>query len=76
MDKVLEGINHSFSMAILDDILVHSSTLTDRLVHVQEVLNYRNVPGLPLNSDKVQMCFQTRKFLGHAISHKRWKQYK
>lgn len=68
MDRVLEGINHKFAMAFLDDVLVYSETLEDHLEHVREVLKRISSAQLTINPEKVHVCCQSLKFLGHEIS--------
>lgn len=68
MDRVLEGINHKFAMAFLDDVLVYSPTIEQHLVHVREVLERIKNAGLTINPTKVQQCTQSLTFLGHVVS--------
>lgn len=68
MDRVLQGINHHFAMAFLDDVLVYSETLENHVEHVREVLQRIEAAGLTINPDKMQVCCQSLKFLGHIIS--------
>lgn len=56
MDRVLEGINHKFAMAFLDDVLVYSETLEDHLEHVREVLKRISSAQLTINPEKVHVC--------------------
>lgn len=68
MDRVQEGIKHSFAITFLDDMLVYSSILDEHMVHAQKVLNCIKAVGLTLNPNKVLVCCETLKFLGHTIS--------
>lgn len=68
MDRLLHGINHSFAMAFLDDVLVYSEDLESHVEHVREVLQRIGNAGLTINPDKMQVCRQSLKFLGHVIS--------
>lgn len=68
MDRVLEGINHQYAMAFLDDVLVYSETLEDHIEHVREVLRRISSAQLTINPEKVHVCCQSLKFLGHEIS--------
>lgn len=68
MDTVLDGVNHRFAMAFLDDVLVYSDTLDDHVEHIQCVLEHIRNAGLTINPDKIQLCRNSLKFLGHVIS--------
>lgn len=68
MDRLLQGINHDFAMAFLDDVLVYSESLESHVEHVREVLQRIENAGLTINPDKMQVCRQSLKFLGHVIS--------
>lgn len=68
MDTVLEGVNHKFAMAFLDDVLVYSETFESHVLHVEEVLRRIKSAGLTINPAKVQVCRQSLNFLGHVIS--------
>lgn len=68
MDNVFNSINHKFAMAFLDDVLVYSPTIEDRLVHVREALERIKDAGLTINPAKVQLCTQALTFLGHIVT--------
>lgn len=53
MDRVLEGINNSFVLAFIEDVLVYSPTLAEHVVHLREVLERIKAAGVTINPDKV-----------------------
>lgn len=68
MDKVLEGIKHTYCMAFLDDVLIYSESFDEHIEHMREVLNRISNAGLTINPTKVQLCKHSLKFLGHIIA--------
>jgi hypothetical protein len=52
----------------VDDLLIHSSTFTEHLHHIDLVLDKYTSAGLTVNAAKCQFCKPEIKFLGQVIS--------
>jgi hypothetical protein len=52
----------------VDDLLVHSSTFADHLIHLDTVLRKLTAAGFTINATKCQFCKSEIKFLGHIVS--------
>jgi len=61
------GLNNNLVMYI-DDLLIHSSTFTEHLHHIDLVLNKLTSAGFTVNAAKCQFCKPKIKFLGHINS--------
>ena len=46
MAQVLQGINFKYALVYVDDILVHSATFDEHLVHLQNVFDRLNEANL------------------------------
>ena len=68
MNKVLQGIQHKFTLAYLDDILIYSKTWDEHLKHIQAVFDRLRDAGLKLKMSKCEFLKQEVKYLGHVIS--------
>lgn len=64
---VLEGLEH-FSMAYLDDVLIHSETLESHYEHIQNVFDRLKEHGLKLKLKKCSFLKETTSYLGFTIS--------
>ena len=71
LEKVLgdDEINNNLVMYV-DDLLVHSSTFSEHLQHIDAVLHKLTTAGFTVNAAKCQFCKPEVKFLGHIISDK------
>jgi len=69
LEKVLGdcGLNNNLVMYV-DDILIHSSTFTEHLHHIDLVLDKLTGAGFTVNAAECQFCKPEIKFLGHIIS--------
>ena len=69
LEKVLGdcGLNNNLIMYVYD-LLIHSSTFTEHLQHIDLVLDKLTSGGFTVNSTKYQLCKREIKFLGHIIS--------
>jgi hypothetical protein len=54
----------------VDDLLIHSSTFREHLLHIDTVLQKLTAAGFTVNAAKCQFCRPEVKFLGHIISDK------
>jgi len=73
LERVLRdcGLNNNLVMYV-DDLLIHSSTFTEHLLHIDLVLSKLTSAGFTVNAAKCQFCKLDIKFLGHkALEH--WK---
>jgi len=52
----------------VDDLLIHSSTFTEHLHHIDLVLDKLTSAGFTVNATKFQFCEPEINFLGHIIS--------
>ena len=68
MNKVLQGIQHKFTLSYLDDILIYSKTWDEHLEHIQAVFDRLRDAGLKLKMTKCEFLKQEVKYLGHVIS--------
>jgi hypothetical protein len=57
-----------FSLSYLDDIIIHSNTITEHFIHLEKVLECLCVAGLKLNIGKCHLFSEEVKFLGHRVS--------
>lgn len=67
MGIVLEGLEN-FSMAYLDDVLIHSATLESQFEHIQKVYDILKEHGLKLKLKKCSFLKETTSYLGFTIS--------
>ncbi len=68
MDKVLKGLTFKSSMCYLDDLICASSTFSQHLQDVDELLSRLRTAGLKLGPKKCDWAKQKCIFLGHEIS--------
>jgi hypothetical protein len=52
----------------IDDILIHSKTLDEHLIHLDTVLDRLTRAGFTINVAKCRFCREEVKFLGHVIN--------
>ena len=70
MAQVLQGINFKYALVYVDDILVHSATFDEHLVHLQNVFDRLNEANLKLQPKKSQFAAKSVEYLGHYFSPK------
>ncbi|CAF1052565.1 unnamed protein product [Brachionus calyciflorus] len=74
MNEVLkECIEAGYVLVFLDDILIHSLTLEEHLMHVEKVLEKLKAYNFKLKPKKCDLVKEEVKFLGHIISYGRIK---
>ena len=62
--------NQTHSMSYLDDVITHSSSLDEHVMHIESILAMHSAYGLKLNMKKCQI-FQTNvQYLGHEVSER------
>jgi len=71
LEKVLgdDETNNNLVMYV-DDLIVHSSTFTEHLQHIDVVLHKLTTAGFTVNAAKCQFCKPEIKSLGHIKSDK------
>ena len=67
MEKLL--INLDFAGAYIDDIMVHSTTMEQHLIHLREVFSRLRASKLKAKISKCQFATKTAKFLGFIVSN-------
>ena len=68
MSFVLRNINFKYALVYVDDILIHSSTFDEHLVHLQNVFDRLNEANLKLQPKKCRFAAQRVEYLGHYFS--------
>lgn len=68
MDTVLRGLKWKTCLCYLDDIVIFSSTFSQHLQRLDEVLTCLARAGLQLNTKKCRFASKTIKVLGHIVS--------
>ena len=68
MAQVLQGINFKYALVYVDDILIHSSTFDEHLIHLQSVFDRLNDANLKLQPKKCQFAAKRVEYLGHYFS--------
>jgi hypothetical protein len=58
----------SYVTFYVDDIIVHSKTFEEHLIHLDLVMRKLSKAGFTINAAKCQFCMKEVKFLGHCIS--------
>jgi len=66
MDRVLSG-HQEFAAAYLDDVVIHSSTWSDHLRHLDAVLSRLSEAGLTANPKKCRLAMTQCSYLGHTV---------
>jgi hypothetical protein len=67
IDQVLGDLKWKNCCVYFDDILIFSKTYEEHLEHITQVLTKLKEAGLTIHPNKVQLCRQKLKFLGHII---------
>ena len=68
MSQVLRNINFKYALVYVDDILIHSSTFDEHLVHLQNVFDRLNDFNLKLQPKKCKFGAKRVEYLGHYFS--------
>ena len=68
MDRVLHGLE-SYSAAYLDDVVIHSMSWKEHLMHIQVVLDRLRKAGLTAKPRKCQFKMQQCSYLGHIVGN-------
>ena len=65
-DQVLHGL-HQFTVAYLDDILVHSASWEEHLMHLNQVFGRLRAAGLRVKRKKCHFATNKCVYLGHVV---------
>merc|ERR1712015_204722 len=57
----------AYALAYLDDIIIHSTSLDEHVIHLTKILELHARFGLKLNLNKCQICKQKVTYLGHML---------
>jgi ribonuclease HI len=57
-----------YVVTYVDDLVVHSATFEDHLIHLDTVLQKLSTAGFTINATKCSFCKTQIKFLGHVIN--------
>ena len=68
MEKVVGDLNMCSCLVYLDDVVLFSNTLEDRLSRLKEILNRLQTAGLKLKPSKCHFLQKRLKYLGHIVS--------
>jgi hypothetical protein len=68
LDMVLGDSIGGYVVTYVDDLVVHSATFEDHLMHLDTVLQKFATAGFTINANKCSFCKPQIKFLGHVIS--------
>ena len=68
MDRVLRGLE-SYSAAYLDDVVIHSTSWKEHLMHIRAVLDRLRKAGLTAKPRKCQFGMQQCSYLGHIVGN-------
>ena len=66
IDELLDGLGQSAS-AYIDDVIVFSSSWSEHLTHLEEVLRRIQFAGLTVKERKCQFAMQECEYLGHSV---------
>ena len=66
VDKLLDGLGQSAS-AYIDDVIVFSSSWSEHLTHLEEVLRRIQLAGLTVKERKCQFAMQECEYLSHSV---------
>ena len=68
MDRVLRGLE-SYSAAYLDDVVIHSTSWEEHLMHIRAVLDRLRKAGLTAKPRKCQFGMRQCSYLGHIVGN-------
>ena len=69
MESCLGGLNLSWCIIYLDDIIVFSQTAEEHLVRLQAVFDKLKAAGLKLKPSKRELFKKQINYLGHVVGH-------
>ena len=73
MRTVVKEYLGTFCSVYLDDVLIHSATESEHLVHISKILKCFEKSGILLNWEKCSFAKTQMTYLGYEISNKGWR---
>ena len=70
MDQVLGNLRYEYALVYLDDVMVHSKTFDEHLVHLEAVLSCLQKASLACKLKKCSFAQESTVYLGHVVSGK------
>ena len=70
MDQVLGDLRYEYALVYLDDVMIHSATFEDHLVHIESVLSCLQKASLACKLKKCFFAQPSTVYLGHVVSAK------
>ena len=70
MDQVLGNLRYEYALVYLDDVMVHSKTFDEHLVHLEAVLTCLQKANLACKLKKCSFAQESTVYLGHVVSGK------
>ena len=70
MDNVLGNLRYEYALVYLDDVMVHSKTFDEHLVHLESVLSCLQKASLACKLKKCSFAQESTTYLGHVVSGK------
>ena len=70
MDQVLGNLRYEYALVYLDDVMVHSKTFDEHLVHLEAVLSCLQQASLACKLKKCSFAQESTVYLGHVVSGK------
>ena len=68
VQMALDQLPCGFTLAYIDDVIIHSPTIEDHLTHVEQVLQLHAKFGMKLRLNKCHMFQEEVEYLGHLVS--------
>ena len=68
IDMVMEKLPYNIAMAYLDDVIIYSSTVTEKVERLRRVFKRMREAGLKLKATKCELFQKQTGFLGHVVS--------
>ena len=68
MRRILSGMEWRFVQCYIDDILIHSKSWEDHLLHIDQVFTALKAHGVRLKWEKCEFAKDHLRFLGHIIN--------
>ena len=70
MDQVLGNRRFEYALVYLDDVMVHSTSFDDHMVHLESVLECLREASLAVKLKKCSFAQSSTVYLGHVISER------
>ncbi len=68
IDKVLGDTAMVFAEGFVDDVLIYSASIEEYIMHCREIFLRLVEAGLSIHLEKIRICTQEVKYLGHIIT--------